>query len=174
MKTVMSSELIRNEDNDTLKARKRTSVSRSTVLNLGKDNPRVVAVPISRWKIGNRMPRKRRQSNYFPSSPKVLALLLKCFPLDGGNICVHHGDFATAFRVAAGTGTRKGEAEVCGTPVRWIAYALRCSFGRNIRRSGDEVESGVDDAHTSCGITQLRSLDDVLHERWRRYVEIPD
>ncbi|KAI2505999.1 hypothetical protein MHU86_8410 [Fragilaria crotonensis] len=95
------------------------------------------------------MPKKRKQRNYFPSSPKVLALLLKCFPMNGGNFS-EGGDFATAFRDAVKTGTMKGEVKICGTPLRWIAYALACSFGLN------------NDSDRSTAITQLRSVDDMF------------
>jgi hypothetical protein len=103
----------------------------------------------SRKRLSNKMPKKRKQRNYFPSSPKVLALLLKCFPMNGGNFS-EGGDFATAFRDAVKTGTMKGEVEVCGTPLRWIAYALACSFGLN------------NDSDRSTAITQLRSVDDMF------------
>ena len=110
------SDLIPNKDNDVLKTRGRTSICRSTLLNFGKENSRVAVVPPSKKQFSRKMPKKRKERNYFPSSPKVLALLLKCFPLNGRNLCAGR-DFATAFGEAVLTGTMNGEVEICGRPL---------------------------------------------------------
>ncbi|KAI2505723.1 hypothetical protein MHU86_8685 [Fragilaria crotonensis] len=108
------------------------------------------------------MPRKRARRNYFPSGPKVLALLLKCFPLDGRDI-FSPSDFTIAFRSAALTGTIGGEVEVCGTPLRWISYALNCSICKDLRLAdAEQVKAGYKVSDNCSAITQLRSLDEVF------------
>ena len=83
----MSSAMISNEDNEKLRRQGRTSICRSTVLNLGIDNPRVVVVvPATKKRLGKKMPQKR--------SRKIKGLLRKCFPLyAGGNIRPDYGRF---------------------------------------------------------------------------------
>ena len=54
----------------------------------------MVVVHVLRKKVSNTMPQKGKKRNYFfPLSQKVLVLVLKCFPLDGGNIFVACGLF---------------------------------------------------------------------------------
>ena len=157
-----SSKLIPNGDNDKLRKRGRTEVSRSSVMNLGRNNPRKVVVPPTVKQISKKMPRKRAARNYLPTPTKVLALLEKCFPLCGGSITADFGDFATAFNAAVQTGTKPGEVEICGTPVRWIAYALGCSHGRSMRDDEKVPASGGNDDCGNCAIVQLHSLDDMF------------
>ena len=157
------STLIPNGDNDKLRKRGRTDVSRSSVMNLGKNNPRKVVVPATEKRLSKKMPKKRAARNYLPTPTKVLALLKKCFPLCGGSITVDYSDFETAFIAAVKTGTNPGEVEICGTPVRWIAYALGCSYGRGVRYDGKVPASGGgNDDYGDCAVVQLRSLDDMF------------
>jgi hypothetical protein len=143
--------MIRNEDNEKLRRRGRTSICRSTVLNLGINNPRVVVVPATNKRLGKKMPQKRPRRAYLPSRRKILGLLRKCFPLNaGGNICPDYERFERAFRKVALTGAIDGEVKICGTPLRWIAHALGSSY----------CDSGGGDR--CCVITQLQSLDDIF------------
>ena len=163
--------LIPNGDNEKIRKRGRTDVSRSSVKNLGTKNPRKVVVPPTEKCLSKTMPKKRAARNYLPMPTKVLALLKKCFPLNGGTITADYGDFEDAFTAAVKTGTKPGEVEVCGTPLRWIAYALGCSYGRSIRcgekvsaGGGEDVSAGGGEEAPcgNCAIVQLRSLDDMF------------
>ena len=70
--------MIRNDDNDRLAERRRTSICRSSVLNLG-DNPRVAGRNDDEQ--AKKMPKKRKARQFKPSHTRVLSLLLKCVPL---------------------------------------------------------------------------------------------
>jgi hypothetical protein len=148
----MSASRIRNGDNEKLRRRGRTSICRSTVLNLGIDNPRVVVVPATKKRLGKKMPQKRTRRAYLPSSRKVLEIIRKCFPLNaGGNICPDYGlRFETAFRKVVLTGVLDGDVKICGTPLRWISHALGSLYS----------DSGGGDS--CCAITQLQSLDEMF------------
>ena len=147
----MSSTMIWNEDNEKLRRRGRTSICRSTVLNLGIDNPRVVVVPATKKRLSKKMPQKRTRRSYLPSSRKVLELVRKCFPLNaGGNIFPDYGRFETAFQKVVLTGSIDGEVKICRTPLRWIAHALRSSYSDSGR------------GNCCCAITQLQSLDEIF------------
>jgi hypothetical protein len=132
----MSSAMISNEDNEKLRRRGRTSICRSTVLNLGIDNPRVVVVPAKKKRLATKMPQKRSKRAYLPSGRKIKGLLRKCFPLyAGGNICPDYGCFERAFRNVALTGAIDGEVKIC------------CDSGGG---------------NCCCAITQLQSLDGIF------------
>ncbi len=70
--------MIRNDDNDQLAKRGRTSICRSSVQNLG-DNPRVTGVRNTGGTA--QMPKKRKARQFKPLHNRVLLLLLKCVPL---------------------------------------------------------------------------------------------
>jgi len=73
--------MIRNVDNDRLATLRRTSICKSSVLNLGQ-NPRFVGRTADN--IGRSMPTRRSERNYFPSHERVLSVILKCVPLRDG------------------------------------------------------------------------------------------
>ncbi|KAI2512275.1 hypothetical protein MHU86_2151 [Fragilaria crotonensis] len=101
--------MIRNDDNDHLATRGRTSICRSSVLNLG-DNPRVN--PGKAAGGAQRMPRSRGRRNYYPGHPKVLSLLLKCVPLVFGSV-------RRGFKAAMDSRPKMpDDLCICGTPLR--------------------------------------------------------
>ena len=123
--------MIRNDDNDHLATRGRTSICRSSVLNLG-DNPRVK--PGKAAGGARRMPRLRGRRNYYPGHPKVLSLLLKCVPLG------FRGSVRRGFKAAMDSRPKMpDDLCICGTPLRWIQDSLR---------------------EKQYHVTQLRSLDE--------------
>ena len=122
--------MIRNDDNDRLAARGRTSISRSSVLNLG-NNPRVVGQYDDDLR---QMPRLRRPRNYRPGHARVLSLLEKCVPLRNRK-CVRR-----RFRAAMERPKKPDDQCIRGTPVRWIEDALRENCYRVTQlRSLDEL-----------------------------------
>ena len=145
--------MIRNDDNDRLAKRGRTSICRSSVQNLGA-NPRVTGVSDTD---GNaQMPKKRKARQFKPSHNRVLLLLLKCVPL-----CLRaelRGHFEKQMKSV------KTEHDQCigATPIRWIRGALK-----ELNYCVSQIGS-IDDVYPKPGMQDHTSeffLLDVIHNR---------
>ena len=109
--------MIRNGDNDHLATRGRTSICRSSVLNLG-DNPRVNAENAAG--VAQQMPQSRGLRNFFPGHSKFLSLLVKCVPLR------FRGSVRRGFKAAMESHPKMPDDQcICGTALRWIQDSLK-------------------------------------------------
>jgi hypothetical protein len=158
--------MIRNVDNDRLATLRRTSICKSSVLNLGQ-NPRFVGRTADN--IGRSMPTRRSERNYFPSHERVLSVILKCVPLRDG-FGRERGFVERRFRAVMaedkgklGGGKVPGETSICGTPLRWVEFGL-CRDVYPIERL-----HSLDDVFPRCGISYHLSefilMDVILNRR---------
>jgi hypothetical protein len=133
--------MFRNEDNDRLAKKRRTSVCKSSVANLGK-NPRVFGSREGLDGIAIEMP-NRSARNCLPSHQRLLETILRCLPtsLPNGE---GHQMVTNLFRTAMEGGKREavGEPHVCATPLRWICQALPCEYSVSDVRSLDDIMGG--------------------------------
>ena len=131
--------MFRNEDNDRLAGKGRSSVCKSSVMNLG-ENPRVLGAGGGGGVIATQMPRRRSARNHRPSHESVKEILLRCLP-----IRLTHGEgrkaVASRFHDAMkeGKDAAAGETHICGTPLRWIKSALSPSYHVTSVRSLDDI-----------------------------------
>ena len=132
--------MFRNEDNNRLAGKGRSSVCKSGVQNLG-NNPRVYGAEEDGGDgISMEMPSRRKARNQRPSHRMLLETLLKCVP-----IRLPHGEgrgaVASRFREAmkGGKGADVGGSLVCGTPLRWISEALPPEYDVSRVRSLDDI-----------------------------------
>jgi hypothetical protein len=130
--------MFRNEDNNRLATRRRSSVCKSSVMNLG-NNPRVFGVPdvsggaaevAPSAPTAERLPVHRSARNYLPSHRMVKETMLRCLPL---RLTHGEGRAAVASRFDDAMGVGRGreistERHLCGTPLSWIEAALSPSY----------------------------------------------
>jgi hypothetical protein len=145
--------MIRNDDNDRLAELGRTSICRSSVLNLG-DNPRVAGGSTDDYT--GQMPKKRKARQFKPSHNRVLLLLLKCVPLHLRSELRSH--FEKQMK------SKKTEHDQClvATPIRWITGALK-ELGYCVSQI-----CSIDDVYPKPGMQVHTSeffLLDVVHNR---------
>jgi hypothetical protein len=109
--------MIRNEDNERLRLRGRTSICQPTLLSMGT-SPRTA--PNASGDGGERRvttPRTRYARDYFPSRLLVLALLLRCVP-NSDPKSGSQAEMEARFRDVkdAGKLDDRAEAKLCKTP----------------------------------------------------------
>jgi len=143
--------MIRNHDNDRIAARRKTSICKSSVMNLGRTNPRVLGgvVEGARGDVAVAMPRTRSERNYLPSHSMALSVVLKCIPLCGREAM--RKKFAKALEGGKTSNDGVPGLSVCATPVRWFKEALGPRYH----------------------VSQLCSLDDMFatsHDRMHNYL----
>ena len=105
--------MIRNFDNIRISRRGRTSICRSSVMNLG-NNPRVLGM--DKNAVGFGMPRVRTVRSFLPSHSMALRVALKCIPLQGRELMEHQ------FQEAMTKGKARAGDDIClcATPVQWF------------------------------------------------------
>jgi hypothetical protein len=120
--------MFRNEDNDRLARKGRSSVCKSSVMNLG-NNPRVFGAEEGNGVIASLMPRRHLAWNHRPSYKMVKETLLRCLPIWLTH-CEGWKEVASRFDDAMkeGKGAAAGEMHFCGTALCWIKSALSPSY----------------------------------------------
>jgi hypothetical protein len=130
----------RNRNSRKLMNKRRTSVCKSGVTNLG-NNPRVFGAAESLADgLSRELPSRRSPRNYLPAHPTVLETLLRCLPIslpNGEGRDAISGRFRDAMKEGKGQAT--GEPHVCGTPLRWISRALPREYDISPVRSLDDI-----------------------------------
>ena len=135
--------MFRNGDNDRLAEKRRSSVCKSSVRNLGNNSRVCGAEEGGGDGIAREMPSRRKARNQLPSHQMLLETLLKCVP-----IRLPYGDgreaVASRFREAMkeGKSAAVGEPHVCGTPLRWLSAALPPEYDVRQVRSLDDIVGG--------------------------------
>ena len=119
--------------------------------------------------IGRGMPTRPSERNYFPSHERVLSVILKCVSLcdrfgrERGFVERLFRDMMEKDRGKVGGGKVPGEANICGTPLRWVEFGL-CPDVYPIKRL-----CSLDDVFPRCGITYHLSefilMDVILNRR---------
>ncbi len=134
--------MIRNEDNERLRLRGRTSICQPTLLSMGT-SPRTA--PNASGDGGERRvttPRTRYARDYFPPHSQVLALLLRCvpnsYPQSGSR-----AEMEARFRdVKDAAKLDRAEAKLCKTSLRWIEHALGARYHVTQMDSLNDVFAG--------------------------------
>ena len=132
-----------NKNRLELEKKRRTSVCRSGVRNLG-NNPRVFGASEGFDDgVSAEMPSHRSARNYIPSHAMVLETLLRCLPMSMPN---GEGREAVKSRFqdakSVGKGACIGEPHLCGTPLRWISDALPDEYSVSPVLSLDDMMGG--------------------------------
>ena len=155
--------MIRNDDNDRLENKARTSVCKSSVMNLG-NNPRVHgdAVVGGIGMMAVAMPAGRRERNYLPSHSMVLQVLLKCVP-----ISLPYGEGREMVQRRFGDAILKGprlagEPTLCATPVRWVKEALHPTYHLARVKSLDDM---VPHPGMQQGLSEFFLMDVILNRQ---------
>ena len=163
--------MFRNEDNDRLTGKGRSSVCMSSVMNLG-NNPRVLGAEEGGEAIASKMPRCCLARNHRPSHEMVMETLLRCLPIrlthgEGWKTVSSRFDDAMKER----KGAAAGEMHVCDTPLRWIKSALSPRYHVASVRLLDDIMGAQ---WMMCGVGAFLQMDVILnHELVRSNMEAP-